>query len=140
MSNEKYQRIKTYLQSNDLYLDDQDIEKLVRLSQTEADHAANVGYRAGRIKSNEREKAFHDQWMEENEPNPVINCGHGILQDLFIEGENTFSPASNGKFIEIITHRDRMIVATIVQWLGSNVGWSFLYSALERCGYTITKK
>ena len=39
-----------------------------------------------------------------------------------------------------INERDRMIVATVIQWLGSNVGFSFLHETLKDFGYIIVEK
>jgi hypothetical protein len=38
-----------------------------------------------------------------------------------------------------ITARERFIVATVIQWLGSNVGFCFLREVLKSCGYDIVK-
>jgi hypothetical protein len=80
--------------------------------------------------------AFYQQWKIENYPHPGINNGQGILQDLFIERRNIYQD----KWVEVINDRDRKIVATIIQWLGTNVGMSFLNSALERFGAYVAYK
>jgi len=36
-----------------------------------------------------------------------------------------------------VQDRDRIVAATIVQWLGSPVGFSFLNEAIKKCGYRI---
>lgn len=95
-------------------------------------YKANVGLYTNRLEYNDREKAFHDQWLEENAPVASINNGHGTLQDLFIERCKTILGAR--KVLEEISNRDRMLVATIIQWLGSNCGMSFLSEALSRFG------
>lgn len=100
---------------------------------------ANVGINTKRLPHNEREQAFHDQWQEENAPQPGINNGHGILQDLFInrgEGLRSF----DYEVMEEMSKRDRMIVATVIQWLGSNCGMAFLSDALKRFGAHIVIK
>jgi hypothetical protein len=33
----------------------------------------------------------------------------------------------------------RVLIATVIQWLGSNVGWCFLTGCIERCGYRIIR-
>ena len=38
-----------------------------------------------------------------------------------------------------ITKRDACIVATVIQWLGSNVGFDFLRTCLEKCGYRLDR-
>lgn len=35
------------------------------------------------------------------------------------------------------TPSDRYVMASVVQWLGTNCGFSFLVSAFSKCGYTI---
>lgn len=127
---EKYAKLKAYL--NDVietYPDDHELEDIIAIALKEDAHEANVGRNFNRTKTNPRELAFYEQWMKENEPLSYINKGHGILQDLFIESTGQLF---SRKTIEVINNRDRMIVATVIQWLGSNVGMSFLHEALKR--------
>lgn len=98
----------------------------------------NRGLRWDRTAHNPREKALADKWEEENEPNPGLNYGHGILQDLFGKW-GMFGPAGGSEVSHVITDRERMIVATVVQWFGSNCGWGFLEEALKKCGYRIVR-
>src|ERR1035437_1932254 len=85
----------------------------------------------------DREKIFYKQWKKENIANPGINQGHGILQDLFcIPAKSIFK---TGGLKVLINKRDRYIVATVIQWLGTNVGWCWLEETLRKCGYRITK-
>lgn len=101
---------------------------------------ADKGVMSRRIKFNDRELSFAAEWDKENDKS--WNCGtnhyHGILQDLFIEQTTKF-PFSHKWFVKLISKRERMIVATVIQWLGSNVGMCFLGKALSRCGYKIVK-
>jgi hypothetical protein len=87
-----------------------------------------------------REKAFADFWAEENDRKKRrgVNSGWGILQDHFFEKQHPLSMLPP-QAIWKVTNRERVIVATIVQWLGSNVGWCFLGECLKRCGYKIVK-
>ena len=39
-----------------------------------------------------------------------------------------------------VDSKTRFISATIIQWLGSNIGWSFLQRVLDKEGYKIVKK
>ncbi len=126
-------RLKDYLNHNEMYPDEHELEMIAKLARQEKEWKANVGFRVDRTEHNPVEKAFHDQWMKENEPVAGYNCGNGILQDLFIESDgHPFSAFNGRKTVEVITDRDRMIVATVIQWLGSNVGQGFLYEALRR--------
>ena len=36
-----------------------------------------------------------------------------------------------------VTDSERMVAATVVQWLGTNVGRGFLYEAFRRAGWVI---
>jgi len=57
---------------------------------------------------------------------------------LFFESNtHPFSAITLGKPLQIITSRDRLIVATVIQWLGSNCGMSFLHEALKRFNATV---
>lgn len=68
-----------------------------------------------------RELAFHEQWVKEQD-------GTGIL----------FSHLSNLGFLPM-TQRDATLAATLIQWLGTNVGFAFLEDALKRAGFKIVK-
>lgn len=131
----EFNPVKDYLEhgleDKEVFLWDEEIEKVIRLARRIDQYRNNVGIRVQRIEHNNRERAFHDQWLKENIPCPGLNHGNGILQDLFIESKlNTglTSPVTTEK----ITNRDRMIVATVIQWLGSNVGMAFLQDSLKR--------
>lgn len=87
----------------------------------------HIGFHSHRLNSdNPREVAFSETWKKENEERRYINRGHGILQDLFID--------DNGVFHHTMIPRDKMIAATVVQWLGSNCGMAFIETALKECG------
>ncbi len=115
-----------------------DLETILYAADKVACYKANVGISAKRLQHNPREQAFHDQWQQENAPVAGVNCGHGILQDLFIESGDLMGFSK--KVIEKINNRDRMIVATVIQWLGSNVGMCFLNEALSRFNAHIVEK
>ncbi len=83
-----------------------------------------------------REKALSDLWKAENKPNPVVDFGTGILQGLFTKIDCMF-PHYN--LIMKVTNRDRYIAATVIQWLGSNVGLAFLDRALRRAGFKVVR-
>ena len=72
-------------------------------------------------RDNPREVAFADQWDRENDRK---GFGRPVLDAL----------------IEDWTNRDAEVAATLIQWLGSNVGFSFLEESLVKCGYSITYK
>lgn len=39
-----------------------------------------------------------------------------------------------------ITRRDRVVAATLMQWLGTNCGWCFLRTVMKRCGFVIVSQ
>lgn len=85
----------------------------------------NVGKFVNRIETNDREKYFHLNWQKVNKMGSGINNGHDLLQCLFANAE------------EPINSHNRMIAATVIQWLGSNVGMSFLDDTLKMMGKRI---
>jgi hypothetical protein len=102
-------------------------------------YQANVGFYKISTALSEKQRAFAEQWQEENAPISGINNGHGILQDLFIR-RKTEQGHQFYEVVEEINNRDRMIVATVIQWLGSNIGMGFLMSALAKFGAKISLK
>jgi hypothetical protein len=99
----------------------------------------NIGLYSDRLKFDEqgRETAFSEHWTKEN-----ISAAYryGILQDLFIHSTQPLAPLRDERTCLIkIQNRDRLIVATIIQWLGSNVGWCWLNEAVNKAGYKIVK-
>ncbi len=96
----------------------------------------DVGAFSKRCEFNPTEKAFADEWRKENDRkySRGINFGYGILQDMFIDGSLFRNYAKT-----VINKRDRYIVATVMQWLGSNIGRCFLQTVLKKEGYIIVK-
>lgn len=90
----------------------------------------NVGLWAERLdpkRDNPREVAFAAQWERENER---LGATGAIL------GRLLYTPP---KLDTLHVERDRAVAATVVQWLGSNVGFSFMEEALRQCGYRIER-
>jgi len=75
---------------------------------------------------NPREVAFAEQWQRENDERGITPTYYGCTLDQLLKRR------ADEKTIKE--------VATIIQWLGSNVGFSFLGEALARCGYRIGRK
>lgn len=126
--------VKDYLESLDCFTDEDERKRITFYAIQMDAYRHNEGFRVDRIKDNPREKAFHDVWMHKNYPNPHTNDGQGILQGLFIENKGEIFALPGGRVVERINNRDRMIVATIIQWLGSNVGMGFLHEVLHIFG------
>lgn len=86
--------------------------------------------------TNPRELAFAAEWISECREISGYGHGCGMLQDMFIFERDEY-PFTPYKVPIILTNREKMIVATAIQWLGSNVGMGFLHKALKDCGYII---
>lgn len=140
----RYQDLYNYFANEDegigTHFSEEELKDIIYRAGKAGQIDENVGLNHERCKDNESEKVFQEHWQKENLPLGWINRGHGILQDLFIESNpNPLSPISGGRWIEEINKRDRMIVATVIQWLGTNCGWCFLGEVFEKLGYRITK-
>lgn len=95
------------------------------------------------------EKIFADAWEKENADRRGINYGMGILQDLMVtqraakRGDlsvrDSFSVFGRLRVAFEITPRERIIVATVIQWLGTNCGWGFLTECLRKCGWRLVR-
>jgi hypothetical protein len=82
---------------------------------------------------NPREVAFSQEWAEQNERR--TGKPHGTLEYLLGDGTGPCSFAG----IVHPTQDQATVAATVIQWLGSNVGMSFLANALEKCGHVIER-
>ena len=99
---------------------------------------------------NPREVAFFKLWQKENHYDQNSK-GVSLLQHLMIERASEpkegfvrdFSGMSVfGQYMKVhhhINQKEAEIVATTIQWLGSNVGMCFLGQALKECGKKIVK-
>lgn len=79
-----------------------------------------------------REKAFAEEWAKEAPEwfETILVPSHRRPGALSMFG---------GRPALIPNRLQRMIVATAIQWLGTHVGFSFLETALKKCGYSIVK-
>lgn len=96
------------------------------------------GLHADRLKQgNPREVAFAEQWKEENQNH--INAL--LLRNLLIKSSgHPFMPFSGTvKELAPYDQQSASVAATVIQWLGSNVGIDFLRMALKRCGLKIVQ-
>ena len=78
---------------------------------------------------NNTEEAFIKRWNQKR----VGESKHLPTLFSFIEKDNKVKRKLK------ITFRERFIVATIIQWLGSNCGICFLKESLRDAGYEIVK-
>jgi hypothetical protein len=102
--------------------------------------AQNRGLFYERTEVNPLEKSFAELWQRENMERHYLNYGQGLLQDLMMHHnpEFPFQRSMARASVEINT-RDRFVVATVVQWLGTNCGMSFLGEALREGGFRIER-
>jgi hypothetical protein len=80
----------------------------------------NRGNSQCRFSQNPLEQRFAEAWDRRNKR---ANAGWGVLDYLFAE-KNVFPHGE-------VTERDRMVAATIIQWLGSPVGQEFLRDVVK---------
>lgn len=83
----------------------------------------HVGLHPYRLRDNPREQEFAEAWHDENK--------HGHTLEYILSVDNRRIDASD---------HDSMVAATIIQWLGTNVGFYFLRRVLDKCGYEIKQK
>lgn len=109
------------------------MKELERYNQDAIDYLAstNSGLYHHRIEENlvmkefdwnNREKTFAFMWKGQSK----------MLESFFIN--------KNKKIKIDVDNKIKVAVATVIQWLGSNVGWSFLENVLDKEGYKIIKK
>jgi hypothetical protein len=93
----------------------------------------NVGFHAKRTEfkddTGRLEKSLANLWNKENQPKKNVNFGMGILQDLCYK--------HRGEYHCVIDEEHRAVVATIIQWLGTNIGRCFLEQAFREAGWKI---
>lgn len=86
---------------------------------------------------NPREVAFAEQWQIENDHSDYLAHLLRVNCDRKDDGARP-DPAFGSWYRYPIgppTERDRIIAATVIQWLGSNIGMDFIGQSLKRCGY-----
>ena len=79
----------------------------------------NKGISQHRFKQNPLERIFAELWDELND-----RTGHGILEYMLAKKVNK----PDGE----VTDRDKIVAATVIQWLGSPVGQAFLTEINEK--------
>ncbi len=79
-------------------------------------------FKTYRHKGNPKEKEFHDKFIEETFQYPITSI------DYVVFGQTDKLPMRPK---DHLTDRERKIVISTIQWLGSSVGQSFL----RECGF-----
>ena len=91
------------------------------------------GLHTRRLSQNPIEKALSDGWAEE-----IVSVS-SINENTLLDGLLELQGRENNRPIGYATDRDHVIAATVVQWLGSPVGFYFLRGALKEAGYEVNK-
>lgn len=86
------------------------------------------------------EKAFAEHWDREQKPKAYVNYGVGALAWI-VTGrfEKNIFGHDWTPHPEELTQRDATVAASVVQWLGTNVGFCFLEETLRDAGYRIER-
>lgn len=71
-----------------------------------------------RLTENRCEKIFSDAWVAANE-------GKYSMLELLFSDDGGQTPAE-------VTDRDELVAATVIQWLGSPVGFSWLTDVIDK--------
>lgn len=117
------------LNEKSIYLDWEELQTIEKKIINEHIESFNQGLFPERTEFNNKEKAFSETWKKENKIESHVNQGQGTLQNLMFD--------RNNEPCYYITKNDRVIVATVIQWLGTNIGFNFLERSLKKCGYKI---
>ena len=80
----------------------------------------NTGFNSIRLNDsfNSREIAFAEQWAKVNSDSDNHKFFSRNLFDYLLEDN---------------TERDQQVAATVIQWLGTNVGQAFLVDVIKKC-------
>jgi hypothetical protein len=91
--------------------------------------------------NNPREIAFVEQWEQQHQYSDLLGHLFVIQCDKDDEGAERNWGSIMG-FTEYLKHplgdpteRDRIVAATVIQWLGSNIGMGLVEEALKKAGY-----
>lgn len=93
-----------------------------------------------------RELVFAEAWAAENLKHGSISLAQKLMATSREAKEDEpglpdgLSPFKRWRVAFILTPRDRVIIATIIQWLGTNVGWGWLCEVIDLCGYRLVRK
>lgn len=98
----------------------------------------HVSLWARRDQHNELERAFSERWKKENDSRwPHLN---DTLQKILTRPNKPFNRWSGNRPIAFwVCQRDATIVATVIQWLGTNCGFAFLRQCLKDAGYEVVE-
>lgn len=64
------------------------------------------------------ERIYAAAWLRHNRRHPAVNGGYGYLE-LILAPDRTHVPP--------VSRRDARVAASVIQWLGTNVGMGFIW-------------
>ena len=82
-------------------------------------HVGCKAYRYKRRDDNEQERVFAEKWQDINDEEHTKTLARLLAED------------PNARNLPLPSDRDKMVAATVIQWLGSPVGQGFLWN----CGF-----
>lgn len=93
-----------------------------------------------------REEVFARKWQEENDRRSLLDVliRNGEVREVKLLRRGLADPIAESEVallkLPVASARDRAIAATVIQWLGSNIGQAFLREALRECGSFVTNR
>lgn len=101
----------------------------IDMDESRIKHEGKWSARLSPDRGNAREEVFATRWEEEN------RTRRGILVCLL---HSRFNERGSQEVDEDdLTQEEASNAATVIQWLGSPVGWSFLEKCIRECGYRL---
>src|ERR1700685_4681048 len=98
-----------------------------------ARHIGRHPHRLSASANNPREATFAQEWQDIQNPPPFLNGGIGTLHMLLHSN-------GDGRVTGDLTPDQIETAATVVQWLGSPVGFGWLEETLSKMGYRMERK
>lgn len=74
--------------------------------------------RPDRLETGTPERIYYERWLKENKQVPGLNGGYGLLEHLL---------STKPGIVAMVSDRDSVVAASVVQWLGTNCGRGFIY-------------
>ena len=84
------------------------------------------GLHVHRLLQNPRELVFAEAWRKDQEVSQKVSKA-SVLYTILNAPDATYE-------------RDAQVAATVIQWLGSPVGFCWLVETLEKAGYTLSQE
>jgi hypothetical protein len=97
--------------------------KVEPVLQPELFEPQHVSLQGSRLEHGMPERVYLEHWRKLNERHPSVNRGFTALEWIL---------CPTGLMPGPVTQRDAIVAACVIQWLGTNCGMGFLYSAERR--------